>query len=187
MSSRARFRPEMSQTATTTQNDLDGVVRAIRDHGRFTVVTHENPDGDALGSLLATSLALGSLGKDVVMYLAGDAPLPAEYRFLGLAELRRSLPEDAEDRVLLAVDCANARRIGESDEPLARAALVVDVDHHHDNSRFGNVNLVVADASSTAEIVRDVLRQLDAELTEHIPDDLGGALRRARHRHRSVP
>src|SRR5215217_8858577 len=121
MSSRATFRPEMSPTATTTQSELDAVVRAIRDHDRFTVVTHENPDGDALGSLLAMSLALRTLGKDVVMYLAGDAPLPAEYRFLELAELRRSLPEDSEDRVLLAVDCANARRIGESDEPLARA------------------------------------------------------------------
>src|SRR5215204_4941659 len=166
----------MSQTATTTQSDLDAVVGAIRDHDRFTVVTHENPDGDALGSLLAASLGLRSLGKDVVMYLAGDAPLPAEYRFLELAELRRSLPEDTEDRVLLAVDCANARRIGESDEPLARAALVVDVDHHHDNSRFGDVNLVVADASSTAEIVRDVLRELGVELTAEMAEALYVAL-----------
>src|SRR5829696_4874376 len=145
MSSRATFRPEMSPTATTTQSELAAVVGAIRDHDRFTVVTHENPDGDALGSLLATSLALRTLGKDVVMYLAGDAPLPAEYRFLELTDLRRSLPDDAEDRVLLAVDCANARRIGESDESVARAPLVIDVDHHHDNSRFGDVNLVVTD------------------------------------------
>src|SRR5215208_1717261 len=166
----------MSQTATTTQSDLDAVVRAIRDHDRFTVVTHENPDGDALGSLLAASLGLRSLGKDVVMYLAGDAPLPAEYRFLELGELRRSLPEDSEDRVLLAVDCANARRIGESDEPVARSALVIDVDHHHDNSRFGDVNLVVADASSTAEIVRDVLRELDVELTAEMAEALYVAL-----------
>src|SRR4051812_22887498 len=166
----------MSQTATTTQSDLDAVVGAIRDHDRFTVVTHENPDGDALGSLLATSLALRSLGKDVVMYLAGDAPLPAESRFLELAELRRSLPDDAENRVLLAVDCANARRIGESDEPLARARLVVDVDHHHDNSRFGDVNLIVPDASSPAEIVRDVIRRLGVELTAEMAEALYVAL-----------
>src|SRR4051812_10907478 len=128
----------------TSRSDLEAVAGAIRANDRFTVVTHENPDGDALGSLLAVTLALQSLGKDVVMYLPGDAPLPAEYAFLDLRALRRSLPDDADERVLLAVDCANARRISESAEPLDRARLVLDVDHHHDNSRFGDVNLVVA-------------------------------------------
>src|SRR3954465_12364164 len=104
----------MSQTATTTQSDLAAVVGAIRDHDRFTVVTHENPDGDALGSLLATTLALEPLNKDAVMYPAGAPPPPAECSFLDLAELTRELPTDADERVLVAVDCANARRIGES-------------------------------------------------------------------------
>jgi phosphoesterase RecJ-like protein len=166
----------MSRTATTTQSELEAVANAIRAHDRFTVVTHENPDGDALGSLLATTLALRSLGKNAVMYLAGDAPLPGEYRFLELTELQRTLPEDADERVLLAVDCANERRIGESREPLTRALRVIDVDHHHDNSRFGDVNLVVADASSTAEIVRDLLRELDVELTPEIAEALYVAL-----------
>jgi phosphoesterase RecJ-like protein len=160
----------------TSRSDLEAVAQAIRENDRFTVVTHENPDGDALGSLLATSLALQSLGKDVVMYLPGEAPLPAEYGFLELDDLRRRLPDDAEERVLLAVDCANERRIGESREVLERARLVVDIDHHHDNSRFGDVNLVVADASSTAEVIRDVLRELDVELTPQIAESLYVAL-----------
>ena len=58
----------MSQT-TTTETDVQAVAAAIRAHDRFCVVTHENPDGDALGSMLATTLALRALGKDVVMYL----------------------------------------------------------------------------------------------------------------------
>src|SRR5919202_4631431 len=100
----------MSQTQTT--NDVRAVADAIRGHERFLVVTHENPDGDALGSMLGTALALRSLGKDVVMHLAGDAPLPGEYRFLPLADLDRGdPPPDAGERVLLAVDCANERRI----------------------------------------------------------------------------
>jgi phosphoesterase RecJ-like protein len=74
--------------------------------------------------------------------------------------------------VLLAVDCANERRIGEDPEAVARAAIVVDVDHHHDNSRFGDVNLVVPEASSTAEIVRDLLRELDVELTPEVAEAL---------------
>src|SRR3954465_6418662 len=93
-------------------SEVAAVGDAIRSYDRFLLVTHENPDGDALGSILATKLALDQLGKDAVMYLYGDAPLPAEYGFLPLAELRRRPPDDAAERVLVAVDCANERRIG---------------------------------------------------------------------------
>ncbi len=159
-------------TETTKTSDLHAVADALRAHDRFVVVAHENPDGDALGSLLGATLALRSLGKDVVMYLAGSGPLPAEYRFLDLAGLTRDVPADIEDRVLLAVDCANERRIAPDTDVIERAAFVIDVDHHHDNSLFGDVNLVVADASSTAEVVRDILRELDVELTPEIAEAL---------------
>ena len=152
----------------TTAADLQAVAQAIRDHDRFLVVAHENPDGDALGSMLGLTLGLRELGKAALMYVAGNAPLPAEYKFLALDELRRDVPPDIGERVLLAVDCANERRISEERSAIEGAAMVVDIDHHHDNSRFGEVNLVVDDASSTAEIVRDLLRELDVPLTPEI-------------------
>src|ERR687898_1057756 len=99
-------------TAMTTAADLRAVVEAIRARERFLVTTHENPDGDALGSLLASQLALEALGKDSVMFLAGPAPLPGEYRFLALDGLLRELPADAAERTLVAVDCANESRLG---------------------------------------------------------------------------
>src|SRR6266702_2316035 len=148
----------------TTASDLTATVDAIRGHERFTLTTHENPDGDALGSLLAMKLALDQLGKDAGMVLFGDAPLPGEYAFMPLAELRRRWPDDVSERVLLAVDCANESRIADP-EVLGRVPLSVDVDHHHDNTRFGQINLVVADASSTGEVLRDLFRELDVELT----------------------
>jgi bifunctional oligoribonuclease and PAP phosphatase NrnA len=156
----------MSQTTSTT--DVAAVADAIRANDRFVVAAHENPDGDALGSMLALSLALQSLGKDVVMYLSGTAPTPGEYGFLDLSELHRELPSDRAERVLIAVDCANERRIGPGPTPVEGAKLVVNIDHHHDNSSFGTVNLIVAEASSTAEIVRDVLSALDVPLTPEI-------------------
>src|SRR6188508_2379539 len=160
----------------TTANDLSAVADAIRGHDRFLVTTHENPDGDALGSLLAMTLALDALGKDAVMYLAGEAPLPREYTWMPLDDLRRTLPDDAASRVLLALDCANESRLGPDPEVLHSAPLVVNVDHHHDNSRFGGVNAVVADASSTGEIVRDLLSHLDVELTPDMAEALYIAL-----------
>src|ERR687887_821830 len=97
---------------TQTSSDLQAIAAALREHDRFLVVTHENPDGDALGSLLATTLGLRQLGKDVVMYLAGSTPVPREYALLELDELQRELPADVEERTLVAVDCAKAERMG---------------------------------------------------------------------------
>jgi bifunctional oligoribonuclease and PAP phosphatase NrnA len=153
-------------------NDMTAVIEALREHERFLVVTHENPDGDALGSLRAITLGLRALGKDVVTYLSGDGPLPAEYAFLDLEDLQRTLPPDLSERVLVAVDCASARRIAPEETAVSGARLVVDIDHHHDNTRFGTENLIVADASSTAEIVRDVLRELGVDLTREIAEAL---------------
>ena len=155
-----------------TQPDFDLLIAALRAESRFCVVTHENPDGDALGSLLATGLGLTALGKDAVTYLAGSAPFPGEYRFLDLSGVLRELPADLEARVVVAVDCASERRIGPDPAILERARGVLNVDHHHDNTRFGGVNLVVADASSTAEIVRDLLGELGVPLTPLIAEAL---------------
>jgi phosphoesterase RecJ-like protein len=155
----------------TQTTDLTAIADALRRHDRFLIVTHENPDGDALGSLLALNLALRQLGKDAVMYLPGQTPLPQEYSFMPLADLVRSAPEDVEERVLVAVDCAKEDRIG--DESLRSAApLVLDIDHHHDNTRFGDLNLIVADASSTGEVLRDVFAELDVELTPELAEPL---------------
>jgi bifunctional oligoribonuclease and PAP phosphatase NrnA len=166
----------MSSPQTTIKDDLKAVADAIRSNDRFLVISHENPDGDALGSLLSTHLALQQLGKDSLMLLAGDVPLPAEYRFMRLDGLLREPPADATERVLVAVDCAKEERLGPVPELLPSAPLVLDIDHHHDNSRFGNVNLIVPDASSTGEVLRDVIRELGVELTPEIAEPLYVAL-----------
>ena len=121
------------------------------------------------------TLALRSLGKDVVKYLAAGAPLPHEYGFMPLGDLVREPPADAAERVLVAVDCASEHRLGDP-EPVARAPRTLDIDHHHDNMRFGDVNLVVPDASSTGEVLRDVFAALDIPLTLELAEPLYIAL-----------
>ena len=168
----------------TSTTDMTAVVDVLRANDRFLVTSHENPDGDALGSLLAMHLALVGLGKDSLMVLVGQTPLPGEYGFLDLAGhgLLREAPTDRLDRVLVAVDCAQATRV--TDASLLEAAIVVNVDHHHDNSRFGTVNLVAADASSTAELLADVFAGLVGSADARARR---GALHRARDRHGALP
>jgi phosphoesterase RecJ-like protein len=157
-------------------SDLPAVVEALRANDRFVVISHENADGDALGSLLATTLALRQLGKDAVMYLAGESPVPSEYAFMPFDDLARDVPDDIAERVLVAVDCANEERMGPVPAELRTAKLTLDIDHHHDNSRFGDVNLIVGEASSTSEVVRDVFRELGVEITPEIAEPLYIAL-----------
>jgi phosphoesterase RecJ-like protein len=158
--------------------DMQAVVAALRDNDRFVVTSHEAPDGDALGSLLGMGLALEQLGKDVVMFLGGEAPLPGEYRFLELEArgLSRERPPDFGERVLVALDCASAGRVGAEPGVVTDAPFTVNIDHHHDNPRFGDVDLVVADASSTGEVLADVLRELGVVLTPEIAEALYIAL-----------
>src|SRR5919199_515324 len=162
----------MRSPQTTTSDDLAAAAAALRDRDRFLLATHENPDGDALGSLLGTKLALDALGKDSYMYLYGNAPLPREYAFMPLDGLRRELPPDAAERILVALDCANESRLGPDPEVLQLVRFIVDVDHHHDNSRFGDVNLIVPAASSTGEVMRDVIEGLGVPLTSEIAEAL---------------
>lgn len=160
----------------TQTRELRTIADAIRSHDRFLLVTHENPDGDALGSVLAAKLALEQLGKDAVMYLFGRVPLPAEYAFMDLTELHRDLPADVGERVVVALDCANIRRMGPETGFLDATPAILDIDHHHDNSRFGHLNLIVPDASSTGEVLHDVFQELGVTMTPDIAEALYIAL-----------
>jgi bifunctional oligoribonuclease and PAP phosphatase NrnA len=116
------------------------------------------------------------LGKDSEMFVAGPAPLPGEYTFLALDGVHRQPPPDHAERVLFAVDCAKEERLGPDPAVLEQAPFTIDVDHHHDNTRFGDVNLIDAEASSTGEIMADVFRELGVRVGPEIAEPLYVAL-----------
>jgi phosphoesterase RecJ-like protein len=116
---------------------------------------------------------LKALGKDALMFLGErDFPLPYEYRFFRFEDLVTAPPEDLADRTVIYLDCGNADR-SPIDVP---GGHVLNVDHHHDNTRFGTVNHVVADASCTAEMVWDLMGDLGVETTRAIADALSVGL-----------
>jgi phosphoesterase RecJ-like protein len=152
--------------------ELDAVVEEIRSAQRFLLTTHENPDGDALGSLLGMHELLKQLGKDSCMFLAAEEfPLPWEYRKMPLDEVRNEPPLDLDERTVVFLDCGNIDRMPV--DFLHRDGVhIVNIDHHHDNTRFGTVNLVDPQASCTAEIVWELAKELGAEITPTIGDAL---------------
>ena len=156
----------------TVATEQDQVVAALRQADRFLLTTHENPDGDALGSLLAMHLILEQLGKDSLMYISPDEfPLPWEYRNWTFDHLVGAPPDDVDERAIVFLDCGNIDRMPV--DFLQREGLhILNIDHHHDNTRFGTVNFVVPDASCTAEIVWKLAKELGAELTPEIAEAL---------------
>jgi len=152
-------------TASTRAEVLD----ALRQGDRYVLVTHENPDGDALGSLVAMEGVMRALGKDSLTFIGpGEFPLPYEYAFFEFEDLITDVPSDVGDRTIVFLDCGNFDRnaveIGD--------APILNLDHHHDNTHFGTVNHVVAGASCTAEIVWDLMRGLGVALTPRIAEAL---------------
>jgi phosphoesterase RecJ-like protein len=147
------------------------VLARMRADRRFVLAAHENPDGDALGSLVAMQGLLSALGKDSAMFISpDDLPLPREYRFFSLDGLIREPPPDIAERTVVFLDCGNIDR--NSACVLRDGAHLLNIDHHHDNTRFGTLNHIVAEASCTAEIVWDLMHGLDLRPTPAVAEAL---------------
>lgn len=159
----------MNPTATQSREQTIGALSAGE---RFLLVTHEHPDGDALGSLLSMAMILRALGKDVVSFIAeDDLPLSYEYDWLDISEVASQIPSDVDQRVVVFLDCGNTERSPFADQAAAPEQLL-NIDHHHDNTRFGSIDYVVEEASSTAEIVWDLAHGLEVRLTIEIAEAL---------------
>jgi phosphoesterase RecJ-like protein len=137
------------------------VLDELRTVSKFVVVTHENPDGDALGSLIAMQAILAELGKDCLMFMDdSEFPLPHEYRFFPLDGHVSEPPGDVEERTIVFLDCGNIDRNPAAEAFSRPGAHILNIDHHHDNTRFGTVNLVDPRSSCTAEVVWDLMHGL---------------------------
>jgi phosphoesterase RecJ-like protein len=155
-------------SAPAVTAEIEQVAAELRSRERFLLTAHEGPDGDALGSLLGMHYLLTQLGKDSVMFMAAkEFPLPIEYRFLPLEEVFHEPPADMADRTVVFLDCGNIDRM-----PLDflgnGGSAVVNIDHHHDNTRFGDFNLVDTEASCTAEIVYKLAVLLGARVSKEM-------------------
>lgn len=149
--------------------DWDAALEAIREADEIVLACHVNPDGDALGSLLATSLGLKQLGKRThPTWGTPGLVIPHSYAFLpdvSSVTDPQDLPEAA---TFIALDCGAADRLGELEKYAADAPRLINIDHHPGNENFGTQNLVVTTVSSTAELVARLLQDLGVEIDRDI-------------------
>jgi len=154
-------------------SDRTEILERLKGDDKFLLTTHENPDGDALGSLVAMNGILQELGKDTIMFMREtEFPLPYEYRYL-LAEdgAIHSEPDDLAERTVIYLDCGSFERM-RVDFLKDGGKTLINIDHHHDNTEFGELNMVEGKRSSTAEIVYSIAKELDVPLNPFLADAL---------------
>lgn len=145
---------------------LSEIARGLGEAERIAVVSHVDPDPDAIGSTLGLTLALRSLGKTVVAL--NDDGAPAETAFLpGADTLVKQVPDGFAPEVLVCLDSSDTVRLGEVAAPFLSAGIpVYNVDHHVTNLKYGSLNLVDSHAASAAEMLPALIDAVGAPLDQ---------------------
>ena len=146
---------------------MDQIINQIKKAQHILLTSHSDPDGDAVSSLLALGLALNHLDKKVTLY--NTSPIPAVYRFLPAVEriVRRIRKAETYD-VALVLDCGDLSRVGQASATISRIPVVINIDHHISNTGFGDLQLIDANACSTAELVYRLIKTLKVPLDREI-------------------
>ena len=137
---------------------------------RPVILTHANPDADAAASALGALALCRQLRREPELVTSGDHALPDNLCFLPDAQLLERSNDAAivASDLLILVDCADVSRLGpmfyELSVEFERRRAIINIDHHVTNTRFGTINLVVPEASATAEIMTGILQALDMEI-----------------------
>jgi len=146
--------------------NLDKTLKCINKHSRFLITSHLNLEGDALGSELAFCHLLKKMGKSA--FIINDDPVPNNYLFLSGSEKiinydtakKKSLNFDC----FAILDCSDLKRCGRVQEMNIKNKVVLNIDHHISNQRFGDFNLVDANASSCSEIIYRIYKKTGVPL-----------------------
>lgn len=136
-------------------NDVQEICRAFREHDRFLIACHENPEGDAIGSELALALALRRMGKTATVLNAD--PVPSNLRFLPGADTILFEDDGTDYPVSVIVDCGSPERTGRVGPVLARSPLQINIDHHKTNGSHGHLRFIDPSAAATGLMIHRLL------------------------------
>jgi len=135
----------------------------LKIYGSFIITAHINPEGDSLGSQLALCHLLEKMGKKAVMI--NDHKVPGVYQFLPKSNLIRSrLDKRLDYDVAIVLDCPTLDRIGKVKDILDKGKIVLNIDHHISNEKFGKINWVDPKASSCGEMIYNLFKEADCEI-----------------------
>ena len=156
-------------------NELQRILELITVSKRILITSHENPDGDAIGSMLGLGLGLEQLGKEVVYY--NKDGVPELLRFLPQSDRIGKSLKDIHGKfdIAFALDCTGTNRVGEEFESFlksGRSRHAVIVDHHKTNNSSADFHLLDPASSSTGIIIYSLLKALSVEIDNSIAENI---------------
>ncbi len=149
---------------------IDRIIEALRQSQTICVAGHMRPDGDCVGSQLALTLALRSEGKKVVCW--NEDHIPQKYEFLDRDGIIQKPRKGKKFDCVIAADAATFERLGSVGRRVADRKLLINIDHHESNSRFGDLNWVSAHEPSTGELIFRLMKVAKWPITKRIADCL---------------
>lgn len=148
-----------------SNNNIKDIGLAIENASSVNIISHKSPDGDNMGSTLGLYLSLKEKYKNKTINIIKPDDIPSKYKFI---EETKFYDDDmSECDVLLVIDCADERRLLNEDN-LKFAKKIINIDHHKSNKYFGDINYVLEEYSSSAEIVYDIIKELDLPMNKEI-------------------
>jgi len=154
-----------------SERPFAAIGRALRDHQRFVVLSHVRPDGDALGSQIALTLALQAMGKDVKTW--NEDGMLGKYSFLPHADILVQPPAQPEDfDVAIALDTATQNRLGKAGEAVRNAKLWINIDHHPSNPKYGDLVYIDEHSPATGQILFELMKSEQLPITRAIAENL---------------
>lgn len=148
---------------------LDNIKEEIQKAGSIVILTHESPDGDAVGSSLAMYNSLKQLGKDVDVIIP---EYPETFNFLeGASDIKAESQIEQYD-LAIALDAADIKRLNGFAKYFEEAKVTINIDHHGSNKMFADYNFVNPDAPACCQILILVLEFLGVNITKEIGSSL---------------
>lgn len=147
-----------------SNNSIKDIGLAVENASSINIISHKSPDGDNMGSTLGLYLSLKEKYKNKTINIIKPDDIPSKYKFI---EETKFYDDMSECDVLLVIDCADERRLLNEDN-LKFAKKIINIDHHKSNKYFGDINYVLEEYSSSAEIVYDIIKELELPMNKEI-------------------
>jgi bifunctional oligoribonuclease and PAP phosphatase NrnA len=140
------------------------IIDQLQKSRSILLVSHTNPDGDAIGALLAAGLAFKSIGKKV--HMVNESAIPAVYRFLpSIKSIGHRLDAAETFDTVVVLDCGSLERVGKLISRIRQAPMIINIDHHMTNTQFGHLHLIDPDACATSELIYRIINMLNIIIT----------------------
>ena len=146
------------------------IIEQIRASKSFCIVGHVRPDGDCIGSQVALALALKNEGKTVSCW--NEDSVPDKLAFLDPDHLLEKPKSGLKFDCVIAADCASFERLGKCGAAIKDRKLLINIDHHQSNTRYGDINWISAREASTGELIFKLLKAAGWPITPKIADCL---------------